>query len=267
VIAPVDCGRLRAMVRRATKACARCRRRKKKAPTTRSLKYKEVYIDSTCSVISISLFAEAVLLSKPSALVLTRREAEKSQGSAISHLENRVADLEIELARLRAENSNDNTEGKGAIVHKLTSQLAFVVAEPAGHKLGWRDNENESYNFGSLLSQTYLMQSPLPPFIGEKPSPAPAHASVRLRSSNIAFIPRHVIDIMLKNYCEIYLTQYPTVEEPALYESCNKIYLGVEPSHFDFFSVAMVLAISVMVFFSLCKQSELTATGQHTYTT
>lgn len=42
------------------------------------------------------------------------------------------------------------------------------------------------------------------------------------------------------------MIQYPAVEESALYEACDRIYLGDDKaSHFDLFSVAIVLAISV----------------------
>lgn len=193
------------------------------------------------------------------------REQPRSQ---LSYLEGKVAALEIELAKLKIKNGDKHTEDKDKsvfVVENLTSQLALVIAQPAGLGQARRDNKSDTSIFGSLLSQTYLMQSPPPSFGGHGPLPPPSHVTPQLRRSNIASIPRNVIDIMLKNYCEIYLIQYPTVEETALYKSCDKIYLDNGSSHFDIFSVAMVLAISVKYHFPI--QAELTATGKYTYKT
>lgn len=68
----------------------------------------------------------------------------------------------------------------------------------------------------------------------------------RPRSTNtLSSIPRHIVDIMLKHYCEIYRPQYPAIEESDLYKACDRVYSNTRPSDFDLFCVHVILAISV----------------------
>lgn len=61
----------------------------------------------------------------------------------------------------------------------------------------------------------------------------------------LALIPRQVVDALLKNYCQNYRHHYPSVEEPDLQQSCQRVYEQAQPSDYDIFSVHMALAISV----------------------
>lgn len=170
--------------------------------------------------------------------------------SIISFLENRVAALEIELENIKSGSGEpDSLEEAFAAVENLTSRVAAGSAQPWTSCVhGKRDGKDET-TFGSLKSSPYLSRSPIPEsgdvtgqFVSEEDGQVDEQSP---RSTNIVSIPRHVIDIMLKNYCDIYLPQYPALEAEELYESCTKIYTDDRPSHFDYFSVAITLAISV----------------------
>ena len=168
--------------------------------------------------------------------------------STIAHLENRVAQLEIELARMRSEQTADTLEVQYGSIERMTRRLAEAHAQP-GH---YRHTAKEEVSLLSLTSPAFLSQSPLPPFNHDRNESIQGRTVTENppKSTTISSIPRHVIDIMLKNYCDIYRPQYPCLEESDLYSSCNRIFDDVEPSHFDFFSIAMTLAISVSVRYS-----------------
>ncbi len=127
--------------------------------------------------------------------------------STISHLENQVAQLEIELAKLRSEQKTDTVEVQGATVERLTTRLAEAHAQPGFFKYTAKEE-----SLLSLTSPTFLSQSPLPPINNAADIPLGRIESPP-KSITISSIPRHVIDIMLKNYCDIYRPQYPCLEE------------------------------------------------------
>lgn len=167
--------------------------------------------------------------------------------STVSHLEDRVALLEIELAKLKSSKPATILETVHASVDGLTTRLADTISNPGGVR------SPRHGQIGLVLtSSIFLSPASLPPLCQGYERPA---ESISTQSTNILSIPRHVIDIMLQNYCSIYLPQYPCVDEIELYASCNRIYTKDNPSAFDYFSVAITLAISVCIrgYFLFCK--------------
>jgi hypothetical protein len=173
--------------------------------------------------------------------------------STISFLENQIASLEIELGNLKSSHGHSDSLGEAfATVAELSSGIASNSARPWVSWQNLRRDGKDRTTFSPLKSTTYLSQSPIP----DSGVYVEFRVTERLdldqnentpRSTNIASIPRNVVDIMLKNYCDIYLPQYPALEVTELYESCSNIYLGEQPSHFDYFIVAITLAISVRI--------------------
>jgi hypothetical protein len=158
--------------------------------------------------------------------------------STISHLEDKIAQLETELSRLKSRGEKSASEVFDSHLETLSLRLARVIAEPGNAK----QTEIEMLEF--------LCQSPLPRFDNEgdtflgKNTMADGPRS----STTISSIPRNVVQIMLNNYCKIYLPQYPAIDEESLLSSCNRIYENSDPSSFDIFTVAITLAISVSDF-------------------
>lgn len=163
--------------------------------------------------------------------------------STISHLENEVARLEIELGRIKNQ-STSISDVANAEVEKLTRRLATTILEPRGPS-------RKQESLLPLTSSFFLSGSPVPYLDsqawddtkgGQTPERPP-------RAITIATIPRHVIDIMLKNYCEIYRPQYPAIEALDLCTASDRVYNNEEASEFDLFCVYITLAISVCTLF------------------
>jgi hypothetical protein len=162
--------------------------------------------------------------------------------STVAHLESNIAQLEINLARLKSEKAIDTMATANAAIKELTARLVVAAGEP------WKSKAtHESANhILSLSSPSFLSQSPLPGLRDRsQDSFQQDFTASPTRNSTISSIPRNVVDIMLRNYCQIYLPQYPVVDESSLYESCERIYANADPSFFDLFSIAITLAISV----------------------
>lgn len=164
--------------------------------------------------------------------------------SLVTYLENKVARLEVDLSRLTGNGTFASHHG-----HGLGRQNREIRAELArGIALSRRPNvkiQKPHRPSAPLQLATYLSPSikprlhPLPTSILNDHLPSPQHQSIE-----IAAIPRQAVNIMLQNYTDIYLAQYPVLEEPQLYDACDRIYAGIATS-FDFYVVAMALAISV----------------------
>ena len=98
-----------------------------------------------------------------------------------------------------------------------------------------------------LNTPYFLSASPVPHLRGRTPDD---YKSEEVRehsksSSTLSSVPRHVVDVMLQHYCEIYRPQYPAIEESDLHKACDKVYNNAQPSDLDVFNVHMTLAISV----------------------
>ena len=159
--------------------------------------------------------------------------------STISHLEEEIARLEIELGQIKSP-TKTSADIANAAAEEFSTRLAAAILAPQG----------PSRKQGSLLplnSPFFLTESPLP-YV--KFDPADLNRDVSSEeplpvSNKLSSIPRHVIDAMLKHYCEIYRPLYPFIDEANLYEACERVYNNVSASAFDIFSVHITLAISV----------------------
>lgn len=136
--------------------------------------------------------------------------------------------------------TRDMSEITDGAVERLTGRLAMAIVAPSS-----RSRKQE--NLLPLTSVYFLSGSPVPYISSQAWNNARSDQTdeQQQRAIHISSIPRHVIDIMLKNYCEIYRPQYPAVEESDLNEACEKVYKNEEPSDFDIFCVHITLAISV----------------------
>lgn len=160
--------------------------------------------------------------------------------STVAHLESHIAQLEIELERLKSERSNESKINATAAIEKSTVRLIEATAEPWGIQAAQATNSALS-----LASPAFLSQSQLPGLRSPQHSLQDYSVHNPNHNATIASIPRQVMDIMLKNYCQIYSPQFPVLSEDSLYESCERIYTGENFSYFDTFSIAITLAISV----------------------
>lgn len=161
--------------------------------------------------------------------------------STVSHLEEEVARLEIELQRIKNQDHGTSVaEVANTAVKRLATSLAVAIIEPGGvsHKDG---------GLLSLATPFFLSPSPVPYLSSQSWSNSSTDKEKEAQTNpiSISSIPRHVADAMLKHYYEIYRPQYPAIEESDLYESCEKVYNKQTPSDFDTFCVHISLAISV----------------------
>ncbi|KAH8701804.1 hypothetical protein BGW36DRAFT_424108 [Talaromyces proteolyticus] len=109
-----------------------------------------------------------------------------------------------------------------------------------------------------LATPLFLSSSPIPYL---KINPQEYMKKPQLRESsarpiNVSSVPRHVVDALLRHYCEIYRPQYPGIEEADLYAACDRVYNNKQPSDADVFYVHITLAISTN---TLMHQNEVQA--------
>ncbi|KAH8895224.1 hypothetical protein GQ53DRAFT_855385 [Thozetella sp. PMI_491] len=205
--------------RRHSKACTRCRRRKIRCDLQHP-------ICGSCSTAGARCIGYDSI-----------RGVEKPR-STISHLESEAARLEIELGHLKNA-SRSISDITNTAVERLAARVARSIVEPSGVS-----RRHEALL--PLTSSFFLSPSPVPflscqAWSGSKDT-QPLYEP--LDPMPISAIPRHVIDIMLKHYCEIYRPLYPAIEEAELVDACERAYTGDTPSNFDFFCVYITLAIS-----------------------
>lgn len=116
------------------------------------------------------------------------------------------------------------------------------MIEPSG-----RSRKQESLL--PLTSSFFLSGSPAP-YLSDlawddpEPEQTPGEET-QLIAIAVSSIPRNIIDVMFKNYCEMYRPRYPAVEESDLYGAYDRVYNNTEPSAFDCFCTYITLAISV----------------------
>ncbi|KAJ5812669.1 hypothetical protein N7474_008970 [Penicillium riverlandense] len=125
-------------------------------------------------------------------------------------------------------------------VERLTECLATTILEPGG-----RSRMQE--NLLPLTSTFFLSGSPVPYLSSQTWDETKDTKATKfpLSTSTLSSISRPIVDILLKHYCEIYLPQYPAVEESDLYKACDRVYNNLQPSGFDIFCVHITLAISM----------------------
>lgn len=98
-----------------------------------------------------------------------------------------------------------------------------------------------------LVSKYFLSDSPLPyadpqAWDGVAKSDEPDVHS--WRAIAISSIPHHVVDAMLKHYCETYRPQYPSIGENDLYRARDRVYDSPELVGYEAFVIYITLAIS-----------------------
>ncbi|KAL4790827.1 hypothetical protein BDV19DRAFT_318478 [Aspergillus venezuelensis] len=214
---------------RATRACARCRKRKIRCDLT----YPQC---DTCAAVGIECtgFNSATGKEQPRSLV--------------SFLEEKVAQLELELASLQSQSDHTPVstieKSEGSECHKVREDLIGVLS------LKDITDNAVSSSIGSRVwgSAPYLTSSPLPTSrlgdIRSIKSDSWSRASMSHQKRDIASIPRNVLNIMLNHYSETYLVQYPILKEAELMERCDRV-CGRNGSPFDHYVVCMALSISV----------------------
>ncbi|KAK8227048.1 hypothetical protein IWZ00DRAFT_366505 [Phyllosticta capitalensis] len=224
---------------RITKACARCRHRKTKC---------DLHFP-TCS---------ACARARVPCVGYDAVQGKERPRSTVAFLEDRVAQLEIELARLRSEQTVDNSRLVDAAISSLTRSLADTISDPSPPQKSRLSGPSRCALL-SFASPIYLSQSPLPPLPSTSvQDDGSTPAIVATRCSTISLIPRHVIDIMLKNYTENYLPQSPYIDASQLYASTEKLFAKGNETPFDVFVVAIALAISAT---TLIRHDEERATS------
>ena len=159
--------------------------------------------------------------------------------SILTHLKQENADLETELSRIRSATDKTSNVTSSARKDLVTALTAAVYAPEVGPR--------RTKGPLQLNSAYFLSSSPVPYLRGRTSNDRTGDKSRELRQRAIALssIPREVVDIMLKHYCDIYRPQYPAVEEAELYKACDRVYNSPAPSDFDSFCVNITLAISV----------------------
>ncbi|KAL5342335.1 hypothetical protein BJX70DRAFT_317164 [Aspergillus crustosus] len=207
---------------RATRACARCRKRKIKC----DLAYPRC---GTCTAVGTECIG------------FNSATGEEQPRSVVNFLEEKIAKLEIELSSLQpsaAESQNVEAE------YMLPETRDHLL-----HALTLRDVEETRYvRHGAWSAAPYLSSSPVPTLQSKNTYPMRAGGWLRshtpCQKRDIASIPRSVLDIMLKHYSETYLVQYPILSASELTERCDRV-CGRTGTAFDNYVVCMALSISV----------------------
>ena len=163
--------------------------------------------------------------------------------SDISHLESQVAQLEIKLATVKAQQKTTAFDSASKALEIIALRVARATAQPQGISC-----TKDGDGFLAFISPVFLSEAPRPSFHNDVvDSRIPRESSKDVVDAiSISSIPRQVVDILLKNYMHTYMAQYPFLEEGELLESCEKTYRqDPQISHFEKFSIAMALGISV----------------------
>lgn len=177
--------------------------------------------------------------------------------SAMAELKSRIQQLESRLDDLRSAHAPRDPFGIEKALDDLEGSLADADLEShAGVK--WSESHRHSrgasrdFNF-----RERLLMSPAPflTIVEEgcrKTNRADVVNPAEKRGRPLQSVPEDVVGILLKNYKDTYLAQYPFLDEDELdlsfrriTNTTNSAASGV--SHFDHFSVGMALAISVCV--------------------
>ncbi|EXJ75641.1 uncharacterized protein A1O5_00148 [Cladophialophora psammophila CBS 110553] len=199
---------------------------------------------STTQVLDLTRF---ILTAASSATSITRRATclgfDSIHGidkprSIVRDLEDQVGRLSVDLAAVKSQTCSI-WDTVGGTVERLTTRLAIVTVEPTG-----RPRKQEQLL--PLVSSYFLSDSPLP-YLNRQARDATKGAEPQVqswRAMAISSIPRHVVDAMLKHYCETYRPQYPSIGEEDLYRARDKVYESSQLVGYDAFVIYITLAIS-----------------------
>lgn len=147
--------------------------------------------------------------------------------------------LELELQQVKSQRRSASDISNAAI-ENISTRLAAAVVEPVARSR----KQNSAI---PLTSKYFISACPVPYLTSQTwdETKAGHGEESSLGPISIFSVPRHVIDTMLRHYCEFYRPQYPAIEESELYNACDRVYENAEPSDFDNFCVHITLAISV----------------------
>ncbi|EXJ79499.1 hypothetical protein A1O1_08763 [Capronia coronata CBS 617.96] len=159
--------------------------------------------------------------------------------STVSHLEDEIARLEGELYRVKGQ-VNTISDSAIAAVERLSRCVARATLAPLSCS-------RRQTNLLSLNSSFFLSGSPVPYLSSQASNPDKLERAEEpsLGTNTLSSIPRHVVDALLKHYCETYRPLYPAVEQLDLYQACDRVYNNADPSGFDIFCVHITMAISM----------------------
>ncbi|KAH8690783.1 hypothetical protein BGW36DRAFT_364345 [Talaromyces proteolyticus] len=205
---------------RQNKACSRCRRRKIRC----DLQYP---ICGSCSKAGVECLGYDAI-----------QRVDKPRGATV-HLEEEIARLENELSRVKKQ-TRTPSDIANATAEGLSTAVARNIVHPRG---SFSKHDTDKL---PLSSPFFLSSSPMPHLKFQIPPEATFKYTWEQspHAINASSVPRHVVDAMLKHYCEIYRPQYPAIEEIDLYEACDRVYTNSQPSDADVFYVHITLAIS-----------------------
>lgn len=213
--------------RRQTRVCARCRLRKIKCD----------YKVPSCS--------QCESASAP-CMGFNSTTGQECPRSVVAYLENRVAELELEIQKQQSITLMPSTQMQmpdttPKIEPPRTMDIGLKLADALGHTA-------EPSNTGNpwALYSVFQQSSSLPLPIARQNSQRELHSHImNAAPSDISKLPQAAAEYMLKNYTDIHLPQYPCVYEPdliAAYEKCRNDPDSATP--FESFMLHIALAIS-----------------------
>ncbi|KAL4809418.1 hypothetical protein BDV18DRAFT_157173 [Aspergillus unguis] len=200
---------------RATRACARCRKRKIKC----DLAYPQC---GTCVAVREKCFG------------FNSATGQEQPRSLVSFLEEKVARLEVQLGSFQgSEATSVSNAGDGLKCGRSSVSAGLRRAVTLGNGL-----RGDSWPWNAA---PYLSPSPYPTL--HAGVVRGLNGSLDRSPKDIASIPRNVLDVMLKHYSEKYLAQYLILEESELMQRCDRVCNRVGTA-FDNFVVCIALSIS-----------------------
>jgi hypothetical protein len=171
------------------------------------------------------------------------------------YLENRVASLEIELNKL-----------KSHIVINDEEERSYTITKYASTPFLNSFSYSEKSDISDSFSLGYFKSSSLP-------SPFDQHLEPTKRGNMKVFIkdhppvalesiPDNVIKIMMSNYMDFHLPQYPIISRPALTGILQKLLDNVEScSNFEKAIISITMAISAALITNRSEKSALSSSS------
>ncbi|KAG0678935.1 hypothetical protein C6P40_001455 [Pichia californica] len=178
-------------------------------------------------------------------------------------LEDKVAQLEIELEQLKKHHVIDNAEEES---YSITKYVSTPFLESFNNIDSNNNNNNNNNNTIATYSFFYFKSSSLPaPFDtmidynkrGHLKSFIDKHPPVDLKS-----IPKDVVKIMMSNYTDFHLPQYPIISKPVLLEITNRILDDFDSATtFDKAVISITMAISAALISNRSEKRALSSSS------
>ncbi|KAL2391889.1 hypothetical protein ABEF93_000989 [Exophiala dermatitidis] len=211
--------------RRVGKACARCRRRKAKCGACASAGVE-------CTGYDASVGGAA-------------------PRSVLAELKSRIQQLESRLESLSSAHTASDPFGIGKALDELEYATAELDSRAGAMWFKSRSGASGACRDFSLCEELLLSSAP---FLSIQASSCTTKNlddidPAENRGRPLTSVPEEVVRMLLKNYKDTYLAQYPFLDEDELDQSLLRVMsttgsAGVSASHFDHFSLGMALAIS-----------------------